>query len=91
MLPGSERQQLLDVGASVSGVVDQNRAVEKSGVNIVTVVKAPAAAPHRLPSVVSLDDRVRQQTRTIRKHLDWSVYDKSVCLFSCEDVVCISL
>ena len=57
--PGAQRQQLLDMCAGVSGVVDQDRPVEEAGVHVVTVVQTPGAAPHRPPGVVGLHHGVR--------------------------------
>lgn len=62
--PGAEWLQLLDVRASVSGVVDQHRAIAQTSIDVVTVVQTPAAAPHWLTSVVGLDHCVGEQTVT---------------------------
>lgn len=69
--PGAERLKLLDVCAGVSGVVDEHRAVTQTSVDVVTVVQAPAAAPHWFTRVVRLNHRVGQQTENTRdkKHL----------------------
>lgn len=48
--------------AGVSGVINEHRAVDQTGVDIVAVVQAPAAAPHRFPGVISLNHSVGQQT-----------------------------
>lgn len=50
------------MSAGVPRVVHQHRAVAETGVNVVVVVVAPAAAPHRSARVVGLHHRVSHQT-----------------------------
>lgn len=50
------------MSAGVSGVIDEHGAVAQTSVDVVCVVKAPAAAPHWFSSIVSLNYRVCQET-----------------------------
>lgn len=60
-VPGTRRCKLLYMSACVSRVVHPHRAVAQTSINVVVVVMAPTAAPHRFASVVGLHHSVGKQ------------------------------
>lgn len=56
--------------AGVSRVVDEHRAVAQAGVDVVTVVQTPAAAPHWFTRIIGLNHRVGQQAGTKQQHIN---------------------
>lgn len=53
-IPGLLRDQFLDVRACVSQVIDHDGAIDQASIDVVSVIKTPAAAPDRTASVVCL-------------------------------------
>lgn len=60
-VPGTKRCELLHVSACVPCVVHPHWTVAQPSINVVVVVMAPTAAPHRFPSVVGLYHSVGKQ------------------------------
>lgn len=60
-VPGTKWCELLHVSAGVPCVVYTHRAVAQASINVVVVVMAPTAAPHRFASVVGLYHSVSKQ------------------------------
>lgn len=57
-IPGLLWSQFLDVGVCVPQIIDQDRSISQPSVDVVGVVKTPAAAPDGAASIIGLYDCV---------------------------------
>lgn len=60
-VPGTKRCKLVHVSAGVPCVIHPYRAVAQTSINVVVVVMAPTAAPHRFPCIIGLNHSVGKQ------------------------------
>lgn len=57
-IPRLLRDQFLDMRVCVSQIIYHDRAIDQSSIDIVCIIKTPAAAPHRTASIVCLHHSV---------------------------------